>query len=560
MFKPKPKEKMFLCEQHNKKIKQFQIERKKLFCKQCLVNNDQTMQTFSMQMIIELIEDNISEKLQTYSTAIEPLITQIYNLKKELQKFQSYILKQLAELTKILDDWITEFKQNGEEESKYSMKDELEKFFENVINEKQQHDWKEESVKISNLSGKINNNFIDKVQKILNNFQNFPTQYFQSNLTFIEKNSNNISEIYEKKGLSLVLFDDMYQKEPNLKVDFFSSDCRAMAINKDNDVLVFADGKLLKVMQLKDNRYKNQNSKFQGIENNQEITTTLNFYKSNNNLIQGSQDYTIRIWEPNDQFNIWTIMKHLKGHQHWISCLVLYSDDTFFISGSTDNTIRIWKLTEDKEFQILKEDHKKSIFGLSLNQNNDVLISCGADQYICVFTKTQEQQQWKKTQKIDLDKEQFGYRLCFINNDVFTFQPHEYNSCKNNQIKYNYIQIYEKKNLENNTFIFEKNNKIQIDIKIPESIQNCDFYFPQIYRQEILFNKYQQSIQLIQLNFEQQNNSNKIKDIKCIQQINFEQNGVYARIYGTISQDGKYLVLWDYKSKKIQIYSKCKMQ
>ncbi len=75
----------------------------------------------------------------------------------------------------------------------------------------------------------------------------------------------------------------------------------------------------------------------------------------NNNLISGSADTTIKIWDTNNGI----VIKTLHGHTEGILCLAILDDNDDgdrLASGSFDGTIRIWNIRNEnciKELKVL---------------------------------------------------------------------------------------------------------------------------------------------------------------------------------------------------------------
>ncbi|CAD8106208.1 unnamed protein product [Paramecium primaurelia] len=125
----------------------------------------------------------------------------------------------------------------------------------------------------------------------------------------------------------------------------------------------------------------------------------------------------------------------------------------------------------------------------------------------------------------------------FITNGLFAFQS---------RIPRNRLFLYQ---LDENTQMF---NKLQ-DV-IVEGVggnKTCAIFFPLVYidNKQILISKNGQKINLIKLTFSPSNQLfNQIQTIDY----GFQPNGW---LFGTVTQDGEYLITWDQKSKNIQIRS-----
>ncbi|CAD8189361.1 unnamed protein product [Paramecium pentaurelia] len=175
-------------------------------------------------------------------------------------------------------------------------------------------------------------------------------------------------------------------------------------------------------------------------------------------------------------------------------------------------------------------DHTDWVCSLSLNEQQNKLISCSKDSQILIIEWSKLDKQWSVTQKIKVD--QYGYRLCFINDNLFTFQPYGKDQ----------MYIYE---MDTNN---KQYNKIQ-EIELKYDSSGCDILFPQQYIKSkcLLVNKNGKNVNLMR---KKQNG-----DFIIQQSIQFSSN----TLYGQLSDDGEYLITWDDGSKEIQI-RKCKEQ
>ncbi|CAD8110849.1 unnamed protein product [Paramecium sonneborni] len=309
--------------------------------------------------------------------------------------------------------------------------------------------------------------------------------------------------------------------------------CYCIAIDKNNSIVVAGSNNNIKVLQLKDGL-----KQIQLINKHQNAITTLIVFKNRSYFISGSNDCSIIIWSFNMISNAKYISK-LIGHKDWIKCLIVNPKiETTIISGSYDKTIKIWSLStnfqqQDQQSWVCTQtitSHLNQVEAISINQNGNKLLSCGADSMIFVFQEVDRL--WKLKQKIQL--KEFGYRISFITDDQFAFQPRN-----------NYLCIY---TLNSVTDLY--NN--QINIQVQGGQKNCDSYFPLICLNDhqMLISKNGININLLKYEFNLTNNI----DCKLIQVIEFQYLCQWdGMIYGTASNDGKYLITWDLKSKAIQI-------
>ncbi|CAD8130361.1 unnamed protein product [Paramecium sonneborni] len=241
--------------------------------------------------------------------------------------------------------------------------------------------------------------------------------------------------------------------------------------------------------------------------------------KNTNNFVSGSGDNQIIIWQATGNYQ-WKCSQKLNEHSNEIFCLLLNNANNLIISGSRDTTIKFWMKKDQKLCQQTIEDHTDYVSSLSLNERQNKLISCSEDQQILIIEQQELNKQWFVTQKIQVD--QFGLRLCFINDDQFAFQP----KCKDQ------MHLYE---IDINTKQYRKIKKIGVKCgSIDDVCSKC-----------LLVNKNGRNVNLIR---KKQNG-----DFIILQSIEFNTH----LIYGQLSNDGEYLITRDKESKEIQI-RKCR--
>ncbi|CAD8108085.1 unnamed protein product [Paramecium primaurelia] len=198
--------------------------------------------------------------------------------------------------------------------------------------------------------------------------------------------------------------------------------CYAIAINKDNSIVVAGCGKQIKVFDLKQGKL-NQS---QLLSDHQQNVSTLNFMKKSNHFVSGSYDKLIIIWQMNQNNNQWTCQYKLDGHSDTISTLLFNNNENVIISGSYDSSIKFWNKQNKWLCQQTIKDHTSRVYSLSLNEKQDKLISCSYDKYILVIEYSQNDQIWNVIQKINV--EQYGFRQININQFIMEAIQEQQNS------------------------------------------------------------------------------------------------------------------------------------
>ncbi|CAD8060825.1 unnamed protein product [Paramecium primaurelia] len=312
--------------------------------------------------------------------------------------------------------------------------------------------------------------------------------------------------------------------------------CYAIAINDSNTLLTYSAYKNIKILQFKNGQMK----QLQQIQKHTDWVTTLNFFKQRPNFVSGSQDASIIIWFSILMINPKYMMK-LKGHSRLISCVALnHINENLFISGSGDGKLQFWSsqapaTSEWSCFQTIKE-HTNTIYECSFNEDGNQLITCGQDCKILIIEKQHNQQQWDVKQVIQLNRR--GYRLKFINNHTFVFLPYSSND----------LRIYKLSTTapSKEAYINTQN------IPIHGGEQSCMCYYPSQYNKQknILIIKNGCSINC--LRFLQSPYSIQFLDCEYEYQIVCDQKSE-GNIFGTLSNDGEFLIYWDSNSKDIKV-------
>ncbi|CAD8060855.1 unnamed protein product [Paramecium primaurelia] len=308
--------------------------------------------------------------------------------------------------------------------------------------------------------------------------------------------------------------------------------CTALAIKKDNSLVLATADKAIKCFQFRQGQLK----QFQYMNMFRKDITTLNLFENKSLFIIGSIDSSIRISSTN-LISSSKYIQQLDGHSSWISNIIIHPiDQDVIISSSNDSSIKVWQNIQNWICCQTIKEHKKEIKGLSINQQGNQLLSCSDDLQIFIMEPKNQQnyQFWQIIQKINVD--QSGYRLCYINDNIFTFQ----------QNSSNHLNIYSK---DENDF-YSKTGQLEVG----GGGQSCDFLFPSIYysNKQILINKNGCTINIIR--YCNQINLNDGKNCQFVLEQTIDYGDYsYGHIWGMCTQDQQYLITWDCDSSEIQI-------
>ncbi|CAD8069655.1 unnamed protein product [Paramecium sonneborni] len=359
----------------------------------------------------------------------------------------------------------------------------------------------------------IENQFKDGKQQIIEYFQKIQLNQIkvkQLDQQLMEKSQlTQRDQVNLKKQINYQLFCSIEDEEIN-----------SLEFNKENSLLVTGyNSGIIRVYEFQQSNIK----LIQELNEHDEFVCCLQFMHKQISFLSGSLDCSIIIWKVNNQQQ-WYSSQRLVEHTGCINCIISNFNEDLILSCSFDNTIKCWIQDQQSNWichQSLN-DHSSAVSSLSLNESQNQFISSSNDKTILIYQQQQlNDQLWILKQIIQV--EQLGFRLCFINDKLFTFQK-QYSD---------YLDIYELKNKE-------FTNTIQVSV---QGIGECWLYFSQkfIKSKNILINKNGCFLNILQLNDTGQ--------FFNVQQIKFKTNN----FFGGISGDGEFLITWDDVTSQIQI-------
>ncbi|CAD8117127.1 unnamed protein product [Paramecium primaurelia] len=107
------------------------------------------------------------------------------------------------------------------------------------------------------------------------------------------------------------------------------------------------------------------------------------FHEKSNELISGDSDGFIIIWSSNN--NQWNCSQTIKAHNKAIQFLIMNNNEDIFISSRSDNTIKFWNKQKEWIYQSTINDYTSPVYQLSLNDEQNKVISCGMDEKILII-------------------------------------------------------------------------------------------------------------------------------------------------------------------------------
>ncbi|CAD8084259.1 unnamed protein product [Paramecium primaurelia] len=532
----------FSCSQHIGQpintilLDQSLLIEKRLLCSQCVENIDQNQKTIEIEKALEITEQKVRENSRNDLDFVQSQIINLHKLQSNACQMRSYINSQLESIIQISSDWIKELKTFNNQYQMEIMIKELD----NLLNYQNKETERDSKLTITQLHqiAVLQSYQMSIYLEQFSSFQEYQEcQQILEMMTNIDKIRLQHS-IQESSKTKIQPFTFEIIAQNSIKQPEY---CQAIAINQDNTLVLVGCEKEIRVFEL----IQNKLVQIDILKGHNDSIFTLDFFKKQkNSFISGSRDDSIMIWlYLNEQKKSWSCSQQLVGHTSSILCLIYNQKEDLIISGSDDKTIKFWSYNENCEnnnkqlwscFQTIKK-HSSYVYALSLNENQTKLISCGLDKLILVMEllKTQYSYSWIVLQEINVEND--GYRLCFIENNIFAFQPRSYSK----------MDIYEITSNSEGQFLKTK----EIDVK--GYSQSCDNLFPSKFSNQkcILMIKNGKNVNLIRCGNYCNGNIVSERQFVLEQVIEFDDNC----IYGTLSDDGQYLLTWDYFTKEIQI-------
>ncbi|CAD8102423.1 unnamed protein product [Paramecium sonneborni] len=499
------------CQKHNQDIILVANNIQKL-CIKCITdftanleNDNKTIQ----EMI--LVPKNISNILKKES---EELYTQnieiLMNLKMKLANWQQSLQQAIKQNTNKIDNEILQIKEKIKGMTRF--------LFEMEENVQFYSSWDNIKLKLFNYSN-LSNDIVQSAYKIFQKEQENYENIINSAGLY---NSYDFVETLDKLN-QFVIHNDEGKQNKQIYEQLFDKSicqedlCRSLIFNQDSSILI--SGHISNKIRIYD--FKNEKITLnQELCEHTNIVQCLYFMKDCNQFVSGSFDKTIRIWSQ-DQFTTqWHCSKILRAHISVVQCLIMNLNEDLIISGSRDNTIKFW--SKSKEWNCIQTltNHDAWVSSLSLNSSQNLLISCQSwGNKVLVFQFDNNQQCWFLKQTIITS---FGYSLSFINDEQFVYQPKGFPG----------LDIY-KMDTTNN--IFKKVEELKLN-SICQDYDNFQMKFNNSY----LIHKNGQYL-----------NITKIENDEFLleQEIKYETE----YIIGVVTNDGRYIVTYDNKSKEIQI-------
>ncbi|CAD8104255.1 unnamed protein product [Paramecium sonneborni] len=473
-------------------------KKQRFLCNQCIENKEQDVKTIEFKKIIQLIEDKQESKISNQENLASQTIQKLQTFITITQQLMSQYIKLFESIIRIAQDWNEHLSTQRKQCCEYSFYEELDRFIKNS------------DVDNINLIDNINRSWMTK---LYNNLEIYIQDKDKLNLNELKFQFTNIIQKKQpsENKIKLKLIDQSVKQ---------SKRCRAIAFDASGSIMVSTEDNDIKIWSFINGTIKLINT----LQGHSDWINCLIYSQKNNSFISGSYDKTIRCWKQGNQ-NKWISSQPYKQHRNLIMCIIMNSNENTLFSGGFDKAIKVWRVDFNQNeltYLYSLEKHNNKVTALSLNQSENQLVSCAEDKNQIII--------WERKQQ---DKFEFKY---------YVTQSIQYEGLK-------FIWINGGKEIDK-LYVFElKEGKFQENsektIQLITNNQKPDEYrFPIIYNQERnqILVRHKKYIYLIR-----EMNDGKFK---IFDQVNFET----IQIFGTATNNGKYLFSWDDKNLGYSIY------
>ncbi|CAD8169476.1 unnamed protein product [Paramecium octaurelia] len=506
----------------------------RLLCSECMENFESKVQIMSFKKVLENIQQNQNQKKENVENVIMNNIKLIEEFQKSLFLLKSHVIQVLDQLIGNVEEWIKHIVIIGQQNVTYSLFNELD----NLINKNRLEEFSQKSL-IDQIN-LIQLSWNQKIEKNLNLFKSFQESQKCDEILQKLRNVNQTNEnkkeqelIQSKNEMIQVEYEQKQLEQQSMykQVQFnFIDDsnkqrgfCYAIVFNNDDSIMVSCEQKQIKIWKFEQGTFQLTNSYN---EHNNDITCLV-YSKKTNNFISGSSDHQIICWQQINQ-NEWKCSLPFKQHTYSVNFLLLNKQEDQLLSGD-DRKIIVWKvefIKNDLTFLYFLDNHSNLVLSLSFNQSETVLASCGYSEFIIWEKGISGKWEFKYNQYVL----SYGYKIRFINDQQFLWVTYG---------RYiNDILVFE---LQNEIFIQNSNKTISL---IENDECEDSLLFPIIHNKDrnVILVRHKHHIYLIR----QLNDGT----FNIVASLNLQT----SYTYGTMTNNGQYLVFWDKIFKKHSSY------
>ncbi|CAD8146606.1 unnamed protein product [Paramecium octaurelia] len=231
--------------------------------------------------------------------------------------------------------------------------------------------------------------------------------------------------------------------------------------------------------------------------------------------------------------NEWICSQPYQQHTDYVIFILLNSNEDLLFSGSFDKSNKVWKvdLNQNKlKFLYSLNNHNNDVVSLSLNESENLLVSCAKGYNQIIIWERKEEGKFEFQYFVTQPFQEYGHKIKFIKENQFILITNA------NQI--DKIFIFER--IEG---VFQVNQSKTIHLMTNNKIYD-EYHFPIIYNKVrgLIVLRYKMFIYILK-EFND-GKYNIVDQLSC---------ATYS-IYGTITNNGQYLVYWYNKNQGYSIY------
>ncbi|CAD8082454.1 unnamed protein product [Paramecium primaurelia] len=505
----------FNCQNnHNQQIKLVVLDpnlqkNKRLICNLCLENFQSNYPTMGFQKMIQIINDLQKQKMEELENKTTLNIKQLEKCVKLTQELRMQFNRLFDSLIRIAEDWSKDLELQIKECYQYKFEDELDDYIK-----------KQNNSQIANIKliKNINRSWMNKLYNNLNQYnQN------EDKINFRELKKQFMKIINQKESqedeIKLNLIDQSVKQ---------SIKCNAISFDSSGQYMISTEYQNIKVWTFKNGKIKY----LQTLYGHSKWIQCLLYSKKQNSFISGAGDKTIRCWK-NKNINDWISSEPYKQHTDWVMCLEMNKNEDLLFSGSSDYSIKVWKLDFNQNeltYLYSLNNHKYYVISISLNQLENQLVSCAQLKNQIIIWERKEKNTYEFKYVVKQSIYNYGLKVSFITENSFIWITGDQG--KDMIYFFELIEgIYQE--IQHKSIQLTNNNE-----------DYDEYFFPIIYNKQrnLILVRHKSQIYLIR-NIDNGN-------FKIVRQLNCNTSD----IYGTITDDGQYLVFWDSKNNGYSIY------
>ncbi|CAK93760.1 unnamed protein product (macronuclear) [Paramecium tetraurelia] len=506
-------------------------KKQRLLCRICIdsVESNESFKIF--KQVKEKIEANQNQRKLYVENVVRININYIEQIRLVLIELKNKVAQNIEKLMGFVDQWIQEVLKYGEQNATYSFFDELEK----LIIQKNNDQFNQESL-IEQIH-KQNQSKSSKINTTLTFFKSFQeTKQCEELLKSIQHQGNQRCDAKRQQEMNQIAIQQeqleqqqqMIAKKIELKQidnsNQSSGYCFAIVFDKTGSIMVSCESPKIQIWNIEKGKLKLINTYSQ----HQETVRCLVYSKLRNSFISGSIDHTLICWQQINKHE-WKYSQPYQNHLEGVNCLMLNKEEDQVISGSCDKYINVWKVDFMKNqltFLYTLNNHENSVESLSFNSNETQLVSCGFDEFIVWEQGLSGKWEFQYKQSV-ANK---GYKIHLINDQLLIWVTMD--------ADIDDILVFE---LQRGVFQQNANKTIKLT-KNNKSEDDMNFSIVHNLEKNILLIRHKYHIYFFRQLID--------GTLKVYKQLNCQ----VKQVFGSMTNNGEYLVFWDRKKEKYQTY------